>query len=271
MHMHIMAIINLFRNKLNIRPHRAFSVKELPWCSPKSSITKKDQWATQLKDKHPISNKTVEKRCTFQIGVIAAMDENRVIGIDGQLPWTLPEDRNHFISFTRNKTIVIGRNTYFENADLSHISHAKNVIVVSKTMNDDHLKNFTNIDNATNPSQFTSKSLEEAISLAITLHRSDPSDSNIQCWIAGGQKLYEEALRNSNTSELRLTFVHVKSDYDPRKQTVSRFPPQYRYDNDFAEVKVSERMIQSKNDGIWMSFRVFKRKVKSSLALERER
>jgi dihydrofolate reductase len=189
--------------------------------------------------------------------VIAAMDENRVIGIDGQLPWAIPEDRRHFISFTRNKTIIIGRRTYFENEDLSHISHVKNVIVISKTMNYDDLRSFTHTDVSMTPSQFLSKSLDEAISIAKELHTFDSSDSNICCWIAGGQKLYEDALRHRNVRELQLTIIHAKSDYDPRKQAVSFFPPSYRYDNEFVEKKHLERIIKSENDEICMSFRVF--------------
>lgn len=252
-------IRTLCRNALNFSYQRAFSVKELPWCSPKSSITKKDNWATQFNDKKHVPSEEKDSKCTFPIGLIAAMDENRLIGLDGQLPWILPEDRNHFISFTRNKTIIIGKNTYFENSDLSHISHVKNVIVVSKTMNDDDLRNFTNTDNSMNPSQFTSKSLDEAISIAKTLHMSE-TNSNIQCWIVGGQKLYEDALRNHNIRELRLTFVHFRRDYDPNKQSASFFPPKYRYDNEFLEEKWLERVTKSKNDNIWMSFRVFSRK-----------
>ncbi len=43
---------------------------------------------------------------------IAAMDEARVIGVDGKLPWHLPEDMRHFSSLTSKHTVVMGRKTY---------------------------------------------------------------------------------------------------------------------------------------------------------------
>ena len=46
------------------------------------------------------------------ISVIAATDHNRVIGQDGELPWHLPEDLQHFRLHTLEKPIIMGRRTY---------------------------------------------------------------------------------------------------------------------------------------------------------------
>ncbi|SFE94595.1 dihydrofolate reductase [Alteribacillus iranensis] len=46
------------------------------------------------------------------ISFIAAMDENRVIGKDNQLPWYLPADLKHFKSVTNGHPIVMGRKTF---------------------------------------------------------------------------------------------------------------------------------------------------------------
>ena len=43
---------------------------------------------------------------------IAAMAENRAIGIDGRLPWRSRGDLQHFKLFTQGKTILVGRKTY---------------------------------------------------------------------------------------------------------------------------------------------------------------
>ncbi|WP_071394471.1 dihydrofolate reductase [Bacillus tuaregi] len=46
------------------------------------------------------------------ISFIVAMDQNRVIGKDNQLPWHLPADLKFFKKVTMGHPIVMGRNTY---------------------------------------------------------------------------------------------------------------------------------------------------------------
>ncbi|MCH8538921.1 MAG: type 3 dihydrofolate reductase [Alkalimonas sp.] len=46
------------------------------------------------------------------ISMIAAMAENRVIGLDNQMPWHLPADLQHFKRLTSGKTVLMGRKTY---------------------------------------------------------------------------------------------------------------------------------------------------------------
>lgn len=46
------------------------------------------------------------------ISLIAAMDRNRLIGNNNQLPWHLPADFAHFKSITMGKPIIMGRKTH---------------------------------------------------------------------------------------------------------------------------------------------------------------
>jgi len=46
------------------------------------------------------------------VSIIAAMDRNRLIGNNNQLPWHLPVDFAHFKSVTMGKPIVMGRKTF---------------------------------------------------------------------------------------------------------------------------------------------------------------
>lgn len=46
------------------------------------------------------------------LSLIAALDENGVIGRDGGLPWRLPDDLRHFKRLTLGKTILMGRRTW---------------------------------------------------------------------------------------------------------------------------------------------------------------
>lgn len=43
---------------------------------------------------------------------IAALSENRVIGVANRLPWHLPEDLKFFRERTRGQVVVMGRKTY---------------------------------------------------------------------------------------------------------------------------------------------------------------
>lgn len=46
------------------------------------------------------------------LSIIVAMDKNRVIGKDNDLPWRLSADLQHFKKITMGKPIVMGRKTY---------------------------------------------------------------------------------------------------------------------------------------------------------------
>lgn len=46
------------------------------------------------------------------LSAIVALAENRVIGINNQLPWRLPADLQHFKTITMGHPIVMGRKTF---------------------------------------------------------------------------------------------------------------------------------------------------------------
>jgi len=48
----------------------------------------------------------------MKLSLIAAMDRNRVIGVDNTLPWHLPADLKYFKAVTMGKPILMGRKTY---------------------------------------------------------------------------------------------------------------------------------------------------------------
>lgn len=47
-----------------------------------------------------------------QITLVVAMDAQRGIGVDNQLPWNLPEDLAHFKQVTLGHPIIMGRKTF---------------------------------------------------------------------------------------------------------------------------------------------------------------
>ncbi|MGO2243291.1 MAG: dihydrofolate reductase [Halomonas sp.] len=46
------------------------------------------------------------------VAMIVAMARNRVIGVEGKLPWYLPEDLKFFKRMTQAKPLVMGRKTF---------------------------------------------------------------------------------------------------------------------------------------------------------------
>lgn len=46
------------------------------------------------------------------ICAIVAMDERRVIGVRGDLPWRIPADMKRFVELTSGHTVIMGRKTY---------------------------------------------------------------------------------------------------------------------------------------------------------------
>ncbi len=47
----------------------------------------------------------------MKLSLVAALDRNRGIGRDNQLPWHLPDDLKHFKALTLGKPVLMGRRT----------------------------------------------------------------------------------------------------------------------------------------------------------------
>ena len=47
-----------------------------------------------------------------RVVLVAAVADNGVIGVDGDIPWRIPEDFAHFKATTMGHTLVMGRATY---------------------------------------------------------------------------------------------------------------------------------------------------------------
>src|SRR3954468_3036575 len=76
--------------------------------------------------RHPGSIDPGEPR----IYLIAALAANGVIGVDGKLPWHLPEDLKHFKRLTLGHPIIMGRRTW---ESLGKALPGRDNIVVTRT------------------------------------------------------------------------------------------------------------------------------------------
>lgn len=106
----------------------------------------------------------------MHITLIAAVAENRAIGLDNQLIYHIREDLRRFKSLTTGHTVLMGRRT-FESLPKGALPNRRN-IVVSRTV--------THFDGCD-----TYPSLEEA------LRHCAPEE---QVFVIGGQTVYEQTL-----------------------------------------------------------------------------
>jgi dihydrofolate reductase len=49
---------------------------------------------------------------TRRVVLVAAVADNGVIGLGGDIPWSIPEDLKHFRAVTTGNTVVMGRRTF---------------------------------------------------------------------------------------------------------------------------------------------------------------
>lgn len=122
------------------------------------------------------------------LSAIVAMSENRVIGINNQLPWRLPADLNHFKTITTGHPIIMGRKTY------ESIGRP--------------LPNRTNII-LTRDHQFNATGCLVAHSLADAIQHANDSE---EIFIIGGAEIYKQCL--VDVSRIYLTIVHNQFEGD---------------------------------------------------------
>lgn len=69
--------------------------------------------------------------------LIVAVSDNGVIGNEGTIPWTVPEDMEYFGSVTRRKTVIMGRHTWFSlPAKFRPLPNRLNIVVSAKLVKD---------------------------------------------------------------------------------------------------------------------------------------
>lgn len=129
----------------------------------------------------------------MNICAIAAISENNVIGKDGDLPWELPEDLEHFRSTTTGHPMIMGRRTF--DSFPSPLPNREHIILTR----DESL-------NSSNEQVKYVNSADEAVNLAEKITNKDKT------FIIGGQSIYELFFDYFN--EMILTHVHGEYDGD---------------------------------------------------------
>ena len=125
----------------------------------------------------------------MKISMIAAMTDERVIGIENQLPWKLPNDMKWFRQHTLGKPIIMGRKT-FESFGSKPLPDRTNIII---TRDESYQANGSVVVHT----------IEEALQAAGKVD---------EVMVIGGASFYEQMLPRAD--RLYLTFVHARIEGD---------------------------------------------------------
>ncbi|MDP1926358.1 MAG: type 3 dihydrofolate reductase [Thiobacillus sp.] len=159
-----------------------------------------------------------------RVSVIAALANNRVIGIENRLPWRLPEDLAHFKALTLNHPILMGRKTF---ESLGRPLPGRTNIVI--TRNPDYCKDGC----------LVADSIPAALALCADVE---------EVFFIGGAELYAQAIPLAD--RLYLTEVDIEAEGD------AWFPD---YDKSaFREVS-RESHTGEKGDALGFDFVVYER------------
>ena len=253
------------RNRIPVRPTLRSYVKAVDWASPGGSASPKKRWSSEDECKTCRTSDVISDQRAPNFGVVAAMSRNRVIGVEGGLPWSLPEDRRYFQDLTRNKVLIVGRKTFEEQEDGSHIQHVRRCIVISTKL--------AELDSARFDTDKLSlaRSFNDALVLAgdvitdmTTENSSDAhntTDDAIRCWVGGGERIFNEALKHPKCEEVHLSHVHVDIDFKTlRFQDVALFPRKYTWDRFYVLHEKREGKLSGIENAPKYEFMTYKRK-----------
>tara|TARA_B100001142_G_scaffold135340_1_gene136850 strand:- start:500 stop:1042 length:543 start_codon:yes stop_codon:yes gene_type:complete len=124
----------------------------------------------------------------MSINIIAAMAKNRVIGINNQIPWYIPNDLKYFKRLTTaNKSaIVMGRKTW-DSLPIKPLSNRRNYVLTKKKFH------------ATFPDGLVLKEPDDIIHLKKIYNF---------IWIIGGETIYEQYINKPYIDKIYLTEIN---------------------------------------------------------------
>ena len=141
--------------------------------------------------------------------IIAAVAENRVIGKDGEIPWHIPEDLQHFREKTTGHTIVMGRKTFQSLPDsFKPLPDRQNIVLTRSDFNPG-----------------------ESVKIANSLEDAWEKADNEKVFIIGGAGVYRQTLDEAD----KMILTEIQEEYDG-----DTYFPDFNKDN-WEEVEREER------------------------------
>ena len=123
----------------------------------------------------------------MNVVVLVAMDTNRGIGINNQLPWHIPEDLVRFKQQTSDQAIIMGRKTW-ESLPKAPLPNRLNIVLSRNPK-------------ALNLSVPAVSTLEDGIAIA------QEQEGVSTIYIIGGSTVYQQAIEEQIATELIITQV----------------------------------------------------------------
>ncbi len=125
------------------------------------------------------------------VTIVAAVARNGVIGVDGRLPWRLPDDLRRFKKLTLGHVLVMGRKTY---ESIGHPLPGRTTVVVTRNARWD----------SGSDEVVVAAGVPEAIAAAMAI--------DDEVFVVGGAQVYAAAL--PVTHRIELTLVDAEPDGD---------------------------------------------------------
>lgn len=123
--------------------------------------------------------------------IVSFARSNRVMGIDGRLPWHMPSDLARFRKLTTDHIVAMGRNTW-SSLPARPLSARLNWVLTS-----------TPFDPLTHPSPETTRTFKTVDSMMEAYYGSYSVRRDL--WIIGGTRVYQEAMMYA--SEIHATEI----------------------------------------------------------------
>ncbi len=127
------------------------------------------------------------------VTLVVAIGANGVIGVDGGLPWRLPEDLASFKALTMGHPMVMGRATF---ESIGRALPGRTTIVLTRDPN------------------WSAEGVEVAPTLEAALERASELDDEV--FLVGGAKVYTQALEAGLVDLMCVTRVAASPEGDTR-------------------------------------------------------
>lgn len=133
--------------------------------------------------------------------MVWAQSRNGVIGRDGDMPWHVPEDLQHFKQVTMGEVLVMGRKTWESFPDSVRPLPGRTSVVVSGSF----------AENPTDP-KLEHEAVHVAADLSTGLELADELKTGHKIWVIGGGSLYDQALELATVVERSVFNLDVDGD-----------------------------------------------------------
>ena len=131
----------------------------------------------------------------MKINLIWAQAHKRVIGLQGKMPWHLPEDLAHFKRTTLGHPVIMGRKTWDSlPAKFRPLPGRKNLVISSEAATRENLK-----ENGAWPAE----NLREALLIC-------EQAGSAEAWVIGGAQIYAQALPLAQ----RAVITHIDAEFE---------------------------------------------------------